>query len=109
MLFGLCNAPATFQRIMNNLLKNIKNILIYLDDILIYCEDYKNHYHTLLQIFKTFNQNNVSINFEKSKFLQKDFNFLGHLIKAEGIQPDLSKISKYVFKIPKKRPSFKRY
>ncbi|KAG0440160.1 Retrovirus-related Pol polyprotein from transposon 17.6, partial [Dictyocoela muelleri] len=86
MPFGLCNAPATFQRIMNNMLKNVKDVLIYLDDILIYSKNYDDHYKTLKEVFEIFGKNNVSINFDKSQFLQKEIDFLGHRITSKGIE-----------------------
>ncbi|KAG0420417.1 Retrovirus-related Pol polyprotein from transposon 17.6 [Dictyocoela roeselum] len=101
MPFGLCNAPATFQRIINDILRGIDGVLIYLDDILIHSKNISDHYQQLKKIFEIFERNNVSVNFEKSKFLQKEIDFLGHHITPEGIEPNISKINEYVFKIPR--------
>ncbi|KAG0420244.1 Transposon Tf2-9 polyprotein [Dictyocoela roeselum] len=108
MPFGLCNAPATFQRTMNEMLKNINNTLIYLDDILIYSKNHSDHYKTLKSIFEIFERNNVSVNFEKSKFLQKEIDFLGHHITSQGVEPNISKINEYTFKIPKTKTQLQK-
>ncbi|KAG0424987.1 Retrovirus-related Pol polyprotein from transposon 17.6 [Dictyocoela muelleri] len=54
MPFGLCNALATFQRIIDNMFKNVKDVLIYLDDILIYSKNNDDHYRTLIAVFEIF-------------------------------------------------------
>ncbi|KAG0442015.1 Retrovirus-related Pol polyprotein from transposon [Dictyocoela muelleri] len=54
MPFGLCNAQATFQRIMNEMLKDVRNILIYLDDIVVYSDNLNNHLNNLKEIFTIF-------------------------------------------------------
>ncbi|KAG0441246.1 Retrovirus-related Pol polyprotein from transposon opus [Dictyocoela muelleri] len=94
MPFGPCNAPSTFQLAMNEILKNIKNVFIYMDDILLYSETYETHIdlinETLLQLIKS----GVSINFEKSTFAAESVNYLGHVITKDGIRPDISKIER---------------
>ncbi|KAG0434519.1 Retrovirus-related Pol polyprotein from transposon 17.6 [Dictyocoela muelleri] len=92
ILFVLCNAPATFQRAMNSLFSNVKNSIVYLDDILVYTSNTEDHYKTLKEVFKIITNNNISVNFEKSNFLQNKISFLGHLIDENGIKPNISKI-----------------
>ncbi|KAG0428790.1 Retrovirus-related Pol polyprotein from transposon 17.6, partial [Dictyocoela muelleri] len=94
MPFGLCNAPSTFQRTMNHILKDIKNVHVYLDDILIYTPTLNEHIVILREVFKRIKENNMSINFEKSKFGLEEIDFLGHIINSEGIRPDVSNIKK---------------
>ncbi|KAG0426338.1 Retrovirus-related Pol polyprotein from transposon 17.6, partial [Dictyocoela muelleri] len=94
MPFGLCNAPSTFQRTMNHILKDIKNVHVYLDDILINTPTLNEHILTLREVFKRIKENNMSINFEKGKFGLEDIDFLGHIINSEGIRPDVSNIKK---------------
>ncbi|KAG0440695.1 Retrovirus-related Pol polyprotein from transposon [Dictyocoela muelleri] len=76
MPFGLCNAPAKFQRIMNEMLKDVRNILIYLDDILVYSDNLDDNLNTLKEIFTMFETNNVSLNFEKCIFAVEEIKFL---------------------------------
>ncbi|KAG0420267.1 Retrovirus-related Pol polyprotein from transposon [Dictyocoela roeselum] len=108
MPFGLCNAPATFQRVMNEMFKNKNDVLIYLDDILIYSSSPEKHYESLKGVFEILNQNYVSVNFEKSKFAMEKIDFLGHHISSSGIQPNITKISEYTLKIPKTKKQLQK-
>ncbi|KAG0432915.1 Retrovirus-related Pol polyprotein from transposon [Dictyocoela muelleri] len=108
MPFGLCNAPATFQRVMNDLFKNIPDTLIYLDDILIFNSSIEKHYNSLQNVFRILKENNVSINFEKSKFAVETLNFLGHQISAKGIQPNITKITDMTFNKPKTKKQLQK-
>ena len=58
MAFGLTNAPATFQRLMERCMRdlNLKECLIFLDDILIFSESFKEHIEWLEAVFSRFNQ-----------------------------------------------------
>ncbi|GBP32232.1 Retrovirus-related Pol polyprotein from transposon 17.6 [Eumeta japonica] len=71
MPFGLKNAPATFQRMMNDILKGlIGNIcLVYLDDIIIYSENKKQHLERLKKVFDALQRANLKINKNKYKAL----------------------------------------
>ncbi|KAG0436691.1 Retrovirus-related Pol polyprotein from transposon 17.6 [Dictyocoela muelleri] len=71
MPFGLSNAPRTFQRAMNHLIGEYDFVKIFLDDILIHSRDFESHTKYLTTILKIFKNNNVAINFDKSRFLNK--------------------------------------
>ncbi|KAG0420206.1 Retrovirus-related Pol polyprotein from transposon, partial [Dictyocoela roeselum] len=92
MPFGLCNAPSTFQYTMNNILKSIPNVFIYIDDILIYSKTLAEHVETLKSVFDCIHQNGASINFDKSTFASHSVKFLGHEISGEGIKPEITKL-----------------
>lgn len=72
MLFGLTNAPATFQRFMNNIISKFKFIgkfiFVYLDDILIYSKSYEEHVAHLETILETLSQHNLKLNRKKCHF-----------------------------------------
>ncbi|GBP23651.1 Retrovirus-related Pol polyprotein from transposon 17.6 [Eumeta japonica] len=94
MPFGLKNAPATFQRMMNDILKGlIGNIcLVYLDDIIIYSENKKQHLERLKKVFDALQRANLKINKNKCKFLKTEVKFLGHKLTPQGIRPTQDKI-----------------
>ncbi|KAG0442206.1 Retrovirus-related Pol polyprotein from transposon 17.6 [Dictyocoela muelleri] len=77
---------------MNSLFRNVKNTFVCLDDILVHSWTLEDHYQTLKQVFKIIGDNNISVNFEKSKFLQGEVIFLSHHIDENGIRPNISKI-----------------
>lgn len=94
MPMGLKGAPATFQRLMNNVLMGLTGIkcFCYLDDIVIYGYNLEEHNSRLRDVFNKLRKNNLKININKCQFLQKQIQYLGHIISDEGIKPDTSKI-----------------
>jgi len=94
MPFGLVNAPATFQRMMNKILSEFigKFVEVYVDDIIIYSPSFKDHLNHLEKIFKALGEVKLKLSLEKSKFFQHEVKFLGHLITAQGILPDEKKV-----------------
>src|SRR6266540_2657999 len=98
MPFGLCNAPATFQRLMNQVLRKYlgKFVLVYLDDIIIYSKMFKEHKEHVRLVFESLRAASLMMKLKKCKFAQKELRFLGHIISAEGIKTDPDKITKMV-------------
>ena len=94
MPFGLCNAPATFQRMINATMSPyIFRILIcYLDDLLIYSKDLAGHVKALGTVFQRLREINVRLKPSKCEFAMAQVTFLGHQLSAEGIGTDDSKI-----------------
>ncbi|KAH9272529.1 hypothetical protein BASA83_005339 [Batrachochytrium salamandrivorans] len=95
MPFGLANAPAQFQRMMNSLFRHMisKFVLVYLDDIVVYSdnlEDHKEHVRQVLQVLK---DNNLFCKAEKCHFYQTEIKYLGYIISPNGVSMDPSKIS----------------
>ena len=96
LAFGLCNAPGTFQRLMNTVLHDVigKTCLVYLDDIIIFSKSIEEHFSHLKNIFLVLEKANLKLKLSKCKFLQQSVNYLGHIISGNGIQPDPAKIEK---------------
>ena len=82
MSFGLTNAPATFQRIMNQILsKEIgQTCLVYLDDILVFSQDMESHFRDIYVVCFRLAQRGVRLKWKKCKFGQKEVEYLGHVI-----------------------------
>lgn len=94
MPFGLCNAPATFQRLMNRVLRTVlgKKALVYLDDVIVYSDSLENHLTNLEEVLDLVRKAGLKIKISKCKFVKKSVEFLGHIISESGISPDPSKI-----------------
>src|SRR6266567_2467705 len=99
MNFGLRNAPATFQRMMNKLLRPIKaryreDVQGYMDDILITTKnDLAYHREVVKMVLLTMKENSLFLKPEKCEFEKHCVEYLGILLENGTIQPDLSKIS----------------
>ena len=104
MPFELNNAPSTFQRLINWILKDYLGVFIavYLDDVIIYTKGtIKQHLDHLRQVFQILKKAVLKIKLKKCHFCLPSLNFLGHIIGQGGIQPDPKKISKIKnFSIP---------
>ena len=89
MPFGLCNAPATFQRLMQSCLGelNLTYCLIYLDDVIIYAKNEEEQLHRLRTIFERFRRDNLKLKPSKCNLFQKEITYLAHDVSAEGIRP----------------------
>ena len=94
MPFGLKNAPSTFQRVMDNVLKELvgKICLVYLDDIIIYSTSLQEHIESIKTVFDRLRSSNLKIQMDKCEFLRHEIAFLGHIITPEGTKPNPNKI-----------------
>lgn len=94
MPFGLKTAPATFQRLINHVLREYINkiCVVYLDDILIFSTSFQEHIESIRKIFNTLRASNLKIQFDKCRFAELTTKFLGHVVTGDGIKPDPSKI-----------------
>lgn len=112
MPFGLKNAPATFQRVMDNVLRDLqgKICLVYMDDIIIFSTSLQEHLNSLKLVFQRLQDNNLKIQLDKSEFLQKTVEFLGHVVTPEGIKPNPKKIKTILnFPIPRNPKEIKSF
>ncbi|UYV65814.1 hypothetical protein LAZ67_3005530, partial [Cordylochernes scorpioides] len=89
MPFGLCNAPATFERNMENMLGNLRwqICLCYLDDVIIYSSDFSTHLKRIEAVLKCFREANLKLNNKKCQFAFEELEILGHITNQHGIKP----------------------
>ena len=94
MPFGLCNAPGTFQRLMECVLRGLtwQIALIYLDDVLVYSRTFEEHLQHLRLVFDRFREAGLKLKPSKCHFGRTKVNYLGHVITPEGILPDPAKV-----------------
>ena len=100
--FGLAQAPAYFQNLINDVLKGCNFAMGYLDDIIIFSRSEKEHLEHLEEIFTTLKAAGLKLKLEKCCFFKKHIQYLGHLISADGIQPLPEKL-KSITKMPAPR------
>ena len=93
MPFGLCNAPATFQRLMERVLGDMKwtDCLVYVDDIIVVGKTFPDHLHHLGNVLSRLRQAGLKLQPAKCKFFSAAGMFLGHVVSPGGVSPDPSK------------------
>ncbi|KAK9981899.1 hypothetical protein ABG768_001422 [Culter alburnus] len=92
--FGLRNSAATFQRLMNTVLRDClgKFCFVYLDDIVIYSQNVQEHFEHLKQLFDILEAAGLTLNLSKCNLLQRSITFLGHVVSAEGVRTETAKV-----------------
>ncbi len=96
MPFGLCNAPATFQRLMETILGTLIGcgVLAYLDDVLIYAETSEELLDKLSQVLKLLAKAGLKCKASKCSVFTQKVHYLGHIISKECINPEPAKLEK---------------
>lgn len=94
MPFGLKNAPATFQRLMNTALSGLQGLhcYVYLDDCIIYSHDLESHMTKLKLVFNKLREFNLKLQPDKCEFLRREVAYLGHIITDKGVSPNPEKV-----------------
>jgi hypothetical protein len=92
--FGLCNAPATFQRLMNTVLSPYLNrcAKAYLDDVVIHSRNAEEHVEDLRRILQLLRENQLFCQLKKCEFDKPEIEFCGFRISKEGIRPQTEKV-----------------
>ena len=95
MPFGLCNAPATFQRLMNVALAGLDPMvcLVYLDDIIVHSPALEAHLERLTWLFERLRSTGLMLKVFKCRIMQREVALLGHRVSSEGLSTDPAKIS----------------
>ncbi|CAI5646279.1 unnamed protein product [Oreochromis niloticus] len=95
MPFGLCNAPATFERLMERVLVNIprSRCVVYLDDLLVHGGDFDSALSHLSEVFSAIRRAGLRLNPAKCRLLARETTFLGHVISAQGIATDSANVA----------------
>ncbi|GBG76468.1 hypothetical protein CBR_g22216 [Chara braunii] len=95
MSFGLTNAPATFQRAMNDIFKGIleQYVLVYLDDILVYSRTLEEHLRYLRDVLDRLRGHGFYAKLSKCRFAHHNVDFLGHYVSDQGLHMDDAKIT----------------
>ena len=94
MPFGLCNAPATFERLMEKFLAGLplSVCLVYLDDILVPARSFEDHIQNLRTVFGRLREANLKLSPKKCSLFRRQLKFLGHIVSEKGVATDPEKL-----------------
>jgi len=95
MFFGLTNLPATFQVMMNELLRDLINmgkVVDFIDDIIVEMEMEEGHNEIVAEIIKMLKENNLYVKLEKCKWKVREVGFLEVVIGPDGIKMEEEKV-----------------
>ena len=92
--FGLANAPATFERLMEQVLMGLhwQTCLVYLDDIIVFSKTFETHLVRLEEVIDRIGAAGLKLSPKKCRLFQSEVVFLGHVVSKDGISTDPSKI-----------------
>ena len=102
--FGLHNAPATWQRLIDNVLgADLEpHVFVYLDDIVIVTSDFEKHLEILGEVFKRLREANLTVSREKCQFCKPQMKYLGYVVDRNGLHVDPDKV-KAMLEVPTPR------
>lgn len=93
MPFGLSGAPATFQRLMDQVLRGTESYAgVYLDDIIVYGDTWKEHLENIRKVLRKIQKAELTIKLKKCNFGMAECTYLGHRIGGGGVLPVESKV-----------------
>ena len=92
--FGLCNAPSTFERLVENVLSGLtyQLCLVYLDDIIVFGSSFEQKLENLNLVFLRMRKANLKLNPDKCDLFKTKVKFLGHIVSSQGISTDPEKV-----------------
>ncbi|KAJ8352159.1 hypothetical protein SKAU_G00236350 [Synaphobranchus kaupii] len=95
MPFGLCNALATFERLMERVLAAVprSRCVVYLDDLLVHASDFQQALANLTDVLAAIRQAGLRLNPKKCQLLRRETAFLGHIVSERGVATDPSKVA----------------
>ena len=98
MPFGLTNAPAAFMDLMNRIFRPYVDqfVVVFINDILVYSKDAQEHEHHLRIVLEMLREKKLYAKLSKCDFWLKEVSFLGHIVSAEGIRVDPTRIEAVV-------------
>ena len=96
MPFGLCNAPTTFETLMEQVLLGLttSKALVYLDDIIVPGNTLFHQIADLRGVFEHLNATKLKLSPKKCMLFKREVKYLGHIVSVKGIAPDPCKLEK---------------
>jgi hypothetical protein len=89
---GLLGCPASFQLLMETVVHNISNVIVYINNLLVHSASHEEHLATLGEVLLRLVQHNIKINLQKCVFGSKEVSYLSFRLTEEGIKPGIDKL-----------------
>jgi hypothetical protein len=99
MPFGMKNAPATFQRMVNQITSDIPGCECYIDDLIVYSQTWDEHVQQIQLLFQKLSDANLTVNLGKCEFCAATVTYLGHIVGQGEVKPIQAKVEA-IAKIP---------
>ena len=111
MPFGLQGAPATFQRMMDSLLRGLEgHTAAYLDDIVIHSPTWDEHLQHIQNVFQHLREAGLTVKPKKCQFRMSNCTYLGHIVGNGQVKPELSKVEAlHTFKKPQTKKQVRAF
>ena len=110
MPFGMCNAPSTFQCIVNLIIQGLEGIYAYLDDIVVTGDTWDEHHERLGMVFQRLQEACLIINLSKTSFCQATLTYLGHIVGNGTIRPKAANVEAILkYPVPTSKKSLRRF
>ena len=110
MPFGMKNSPATFQRLVNNVICRLDGCDAYIDDVIIYSDSWSDHLQRIRKFFDRLSKAKLTVNLAKTEFCHATVTFLGHLVGQGQVKPLEAKvIAISEFPVPKCKRQLMRF
>ena len=93
MPFGVMNAPAVFQKLMQKVLARLMTgpedfVAVYLDDVIVFSQSLQAHLEHLTKVFACLREANLKLNPKKCEFMSEEVGYLGHIVTPQGLKPN---------------------
>lgn len=94
MPFGLHNAPATWQRLIDNVLgPDLEpHVFVYLDDVVVVTQTFEDHLRILDEVFRRLREAKLTVSFDKCQFCRPEMKYLGYVVDRNGLHVDPGKV-----------------
>ena len=110
MPFGMKNAPATFQRMINEIIRDLDGCEAYIDDVVIFGSTWEEHLSRVEELFRRLRSANLTVNLVKSEFGHAYVTYLGHVVGQGQVRPVTAKVDAIInYPIPTTRRQMMRF
>ncbi|XP_077977779.1 uncharacterized protein LOC144433347 [Glandiceps talaboti] len=110
MPFGMKNAPATFQRLINRVIANLEGCGGFVDDVSVHSDTWQQHLQRLRKFFERLSEAKLTVNLAKSEFCHATVTYLGHIVGQGQTRPVHAKVEGIVnFPVPRNKKELMRF